>query len=92
MSDLPTLLLVDDDPIIAESLAFVLRESFEVSTADTRDQARSVSLKMVVMLRLALVDLGLPPATQLPDEGFALTGELLTINSIMKMFTRDVCA
>ena len=85
MSDLPALLLVDDDPIIAESLAFVLRESFEVSTADTRDQARSVLLKMDVMPRLALVDLGLPPATQLPDEGFALIGELLTINPIMKI-------
>ena len=85
MSDLPALLLVDDDPIIAESLAFVLRESFEVSTADTRGQARSVLLKMDVMPRLALVDLGLPPATQLPDEGFALIGELLTINPIMKI-------
>ncbi len=85
MSDLPALLLVDDDPIIAETLAFVLRESFEVSTADTRSKARSVLLKMDAMPRLALVDLGLPPATQLPDEGFALIGELLTINPIMKI-------
>ena len=85
MSDLPALLLVDDDPMISESLAFVLRESFEVSTADTRERARSVMLRMDSMPRLALVDLGLPPATQLPEEGFTLISELLAINPIMKI-------
>ena len=56
-----------------------------MSTADTRDNARSVMLKTDVMPRLALVDLGLPPATQLPEEGFALIGELLSINPTIKI-------
>ena len=42
-------------------------------------------LKMDAMPRLALVDLGLPPATQLPEEGFAMISELLAINPIMKI-------
>ena len=85
MAGLPALLLVDDDSMISESLAFVLRESFAVSTADTRNSARATMLKMDAMPRLALVDLGLPPATQLPDEGFSLITELLTINPTMKI-------
>lgn len=85
MSDLPALLLVDDDSMISESLAFVLRGSFDVSIADTRASARSCMLQMGEIPCLALVDLGLPPATQLPDEGFALIGELLAINPSMKI-------
>ena len=85
ISHLPALLLVDDDPMISESLSFVLRESFEVQIADTREQARSAMLEMDSLPKLALVDLGLPSATQLPEEGFALIGELLTINPIMKI-------
>ena len=80
MSDLPALLIVDDDSMISDSLAFVLRESFDVSIAETRVSARSLMLQMDLMPPLALVDLGLPPATHLPEEGFALIGELLTIN------------
>ena len=85
MPDLPALLLVDDDSMISESLAFVLRGTFDVSIADTRASARSSMLRMDEIPCLAFVDLGLPPSTQLPDEGFALIGELLAINPSMKI-------
>ncbi|MGZ5105827.1 MAG: sigma-54-dependent transcriptional regulator [Usitatibacter sp.] len=72
----PRLLLVDDDPLIVDSLAFALAQDYEVSVAGDRDAA-------VAMLRegpapdLALIDLGLPPVAHLPNEGFKLIGDLL---------------
>ena len=84
-TDRPGLMLVDDDPLISESLAFVLRDTFDVQVADSRDNARDALIKSDPMPGLALVDLGLPPATHLPDEGFALIGDLLTVNPKMKI-------
>jgi len=78
-------MLVDDDPLISESLAFVLRDDFDVQVADSRVAARSALVKLDPMPALALVDLGLPPATHLPDEGFALITDLLTVNPQMKV-------
>ena len=60
-------------------------EAFDVRTAATRDQARSAMVKLDPVPQLALVDLGLPPTTHSPEEGFALIGELLTINPTMKI-------
>ena len=85
MSKLPALMLVDDDPMIGESLAFVLRDTFDVMVAESREAARSALVKLEQMPALALVDLGLPPATHLPDEGFALISDLLTIHPRMKI-------
>jgi DNA-binding NtrC family response regulator len=83
--NLPGLMLVDDDPLISESLAFVLRDDFDVQVADSRVAARSALVKLDPMPALALVDLGLPPATHLPDEGFALITDVLTVNPQMKV-------
>ena len=72
----PRLLLVDDDPLIGESLSFALAADYEVALAHDRPSA-------VALLRagpppdLALVDLGLPPVPSLPDEGFKLIADLL---------------
>lgn len=79
------MMLVDDDPMICESLSFVLSEAFDVHTAATRDQAHSAMVKLEPMPQLALVDLGLPPAPHSPEEGFALIGELLAISPTMKI-------
>lgn len=84
-ASLPGLILVDDDPLISESLAFVLRDAFDVEVADSRETARSALVKCDPMPGVALVDLGLPPATHLPDEGFALISDLLTVNPKMKI-------
>ena len=79
------LILIDDDPLIGESLAFVLRDDFDVHLVASRSEARRLLVKMDNMPALALVDLGLPPEPHRPDEGFALIKELLTVNPVMKI-------
>ena len=81
----PALLLVDDDPLIAESLALALDEDYRVTIAESRAQAKSLLQKMTEVPSLALIDLGLPPAQHLPDEGFALIEELLAFNYNIKI-------
>ncbi len=68
----PNILLVDDDAIIAESLEYVLSDEYQVSVAKNRQQGIDLLAKMDSPPQLALVDLGLPPDTHKPDEGFAL--------------------
>ncbi len=79
------LILIDDDPLIGESLAFVLRDDFDVHLVASRPEARRLLVKMDDMPALALVDLGLPPEPHRPEEGFALIKELLTVNPEMKI-------
>ena len=55
----PGLILIDDDPLIGESLAFVLRDDFDVHLVASRPEARRLLVKMDNMPALALVDLGL---------------------------------
>lgn len=81
----PGLILIDDDPLISESLEFVLRKDFSVHVVASRKQARDLLQKMKVMPALALVDLGLPPAPHSPEEGFRLITELLTVHPDMKI-------
>jgi DNA-binding NtrC family response regulator len=73
----PSLLIVDDDPLITDTLHFVLGKDFEVYVADSREQAASLLRQLDQPPQLALVDLGLPPLPHRPDEGFKLIGELL---------------
>lgn len=85
MAELPILLLVDDDSMISETLAFGLRDSFVVHTAATRDEAKRLLYGMTVLPKIALVDLGLPPNPHSPDEGFTLVKELLGFNKSMRI-------
>jgi len=85
MADLPSLLLVDDDPLISESLAFVLKDHFTVYVVATRDETKRLLYKLPMLPNLALVDLGLPPEPHRPDEGFTLVSELLTFNPSIKI-------
>jgi DNA-binding NtrC family response regulator len=72
----PRLLLVDDDPLINESLAFALAGDYEVARA--ADRAGAVEqLREGLQPDAALIDLGLPPSPHLPNEGFKLIGDLL---------------
>ncbi len=68
----PTLLLVDDDAIIADSLEYVLSEEYQVERASDRQSSFALIDKLVDSPSLALVDLGLPPNTHRPDEGLAV--------------------
>jgi len=72
----PRLLLVDDDALIAESLAFALAGDYDVTRAGDRGAAVE-ALRSGFKPDLALVDLGLPPVEHLPNEGFKLIGDLL---------------
>ena len=68
----PTLLLVDDDAIIADSLEYVLGEEYRIERAVDRQSSFELIDKMQDSPTLALVDLGLPPHTHRPDEGLAV--------------------
>lgn len=78
------LLLVDDDPLIVDSLALVLSDDFEVVTASNRKHARNILQNLEIMPSLALVDLGLPPRPHSPEEGFTLIRELIAFNRSIK--------
>lgn len=73
----PRLLLVDDDPLITESLAYVLAPDFDLACASDRASAVATLRGMPGPPDLALIDLGLPPSAHLPSEGFKLIGDLL---------------
>ncbi|MGQ5522823.1 sigma-54-dependent transcriptional regulator [Chitinimonas sp. PSY-7] len=72
----PGLLLVDDDPLIRETLGLVFSNEFDVRSAASRPEAVSLISQPGFLPALALVDLGLPPDTHHADEGFRLIVEL----------------
>ena len=79
------LLLVDDDPLIRDSLSFLLRDEFDVHLAETRSEALQVVNDMQPLPALALIDLGLPPSPHEPDEGLALVSALLARDPGMRL-------
>ena len=81
----PDLLIVDDDPLISDTLNFVLASDFNVYVADSRAQVKSLLRQLDRAPQLALVDLGLPPTPHRPDEGFRLVSELIAHSPGMKI-------
>jgi two-component system nitrogen regulation response regulator GlnG len=81
----PLLLIVDDDPLISESLSFAFAAQFDVVISHSRQHAQKLLPQLRQAPQLALVDLGLPPLPHRPDEGFALIGELLAHSPEMKI-------
>ncbi len=73
----PELLIVDDDPLIADSLSFLLEPDFEVVSHSSRAAAIDWLRSQSSSPALALIDLGLPPCPHRPDEGYALIADLL---------------
>lgn len=89
MSALPThpsLLIVDDDPLICEGLAAALGSHFEIHRAGSRTTAIALLRKLPTPPQLALIDLGLPPTPHRPDEGFYLIAELLAHSPKIRIF------
>ena len=82
----PTLLIVDDDPLITDTLAFALGSDYTVYACDSRANAIELLRQLDAPPPLALVDLGLPPTPHAPDEGFRLIGDLLAHSPRMKIF------
>jgi DNA-binding NtrC family response regulator len=83
--DKPKLLIVDDDPLISETLDFVLGRDFSVYVAESRTQVKSLLRQLDAPPQLALVDLGLPPTPHRPDEGFKLINELIAYSPSIKI-------
>ncbi len=81
----PIILLIDDDPVITESMGFILKNDFHIITAESRVEAKKHLSKLKHKPDLALVDLGLPPYPHKPDEGFALIEDLLAYDSQIKI-------
>ena len=82
----PALLIVDDDPLITDSLAFALGTDYTVYACESRPHAIELLRQLDAPPPLALVDLGLPPAPHAPDEGFRLIGDLLAHSPKMRIF------
>ena len=74
----PCLLIVDDDPLIAETLALALASDFDILLSHGRSHCLDLLRRCHRLPDLALVDLGLPPFPHRPDEGFALIREMAT--------------
>jgi DNA-binding NtrC family response regulator len=81
----PDLLVVDDDPLISDTLSFVLSRDFNVHVAESRPQVKSLLRQLDNAPQLALIDLGLPPTPHRPDEGFKLINELIAYSPSLKI-------
>ncbi|MGH8691308.1 MAG: sigma-54-dependent transcriptional regulator [Burkholderiales bacterium] len=81
----PALLVVDDDPLITDTLAFALGADYAVYTCDSRAHAIDLLRQLEAPPPLALVDLGLPPAPHSPEEGYRLIGDLLAHSPRMRI-------
>lgn len=81
----PVLMIVDDDPLITDTLHFVLSKHFEVCVAESHAQVKSLLLQLDAPPALALVDLGLPPNPHVPEEGFKVIGALLAHSPTIKI-------
>ena len=82
----PALLIVDDDPLITDTLAFALGTDYEVLAVESRERAIELVRGLPAAPELALIDLGLPPTPHSPEEGFRLIGDLLAHSPAMKIF------
>jgi DNA-binding NtrC family response regulator len=85
-SNRPRLLVVDDDPLITDTLAYALGADYDVVTSASRAEAVERLRALDAPPPLALVDLGLPPTPHTPDEGFQLVADLLAHSPGMKIF------
>lgn len=81
----PALMIVDDDPLITDTLHFVLSKFFDVCVAESHMQVKSLLRQLDSPPALALVDLGLPPSPHTPDEGFKVISELLAHSPTIKI-------
>lgn len=81
----PVLMIIDDDPLITDTLHFVLSKYFEVCVAESYAQLKSLLQQLDTPPALALVDLGLPPSPHTPEEGFKVISALLTHSPTIKI-------
>lgn len=85
LQEKPLLLIVDDDPLISDTLSYTLGTAFEVITSHSRPHCTQLIRQFRRIPELALIDLGLPPHPHRPDEGFALISDLLNLSPAIKI-------
>ena len=81
----PALIIVDDDPLISDTLHFILSKYFDVCVAESHGQLKSLLRQLDEPPALAIVDLGLPPNPHGPEEGFKVIAELLAHSPTIKI-------
>ena len=79
----PTVLIVDDDEEIRTQMKWALTQEYEISFAENR-QAALESFKSV-QPAVTLLDLGLPPSPNDPEEGLNTLADILSANSDAKV-------
>jgi two-component system, NtrC family, response regulator len=78
-----TLLIVDDDEDIRTQMKWALAEDYEVVLAG--DQAGAVAAFSANRPTASLLDLGLPPRPNDPDQGLSTLSTLLTMDPLAKV-------
>jgi two-component system NtrC family response regulator len=78
-----TLLIVDDDPEIRTQMKWALSPAYDIIPAE--DAAGALAAFKAQRPSVTLLDLGLPPRPNEPEEGLALLSELLAINGRAKV-------
>jgi len=79
----PTLLIVDDDEEIRTQMKWALTRDYEILQAGDRRSA--LELFSANKPAVVLLDLGLPPHPNSPEEGLATLGELLSTDPQVKV-------
>ena len=85
LQEKPLLLIVDDDPLIADTLSFTMSTAFEIITSHSHPHSTHPPRQPRRLPELALIDLGLPPLPHRPDEGFGLISDLLNLTPGIKI-------
>ena len=79
----PTVLIVEDDEDIRAQMKWALLSDYEVVTAE--DRAGAISAFTQAHPAVALLDLGLPPRPNDPDEGLETLSSLLALDPLAKV-------
>ena len=79
----PTVLIVDDDEAIRTQTRWALSSEYEVCLAE--DRRRAVEVFTSNRPAVTLLDLGLPPRPNDPDEGLAALSDMLAVDNTAKI-------
>ena len=79
----PKLLIIDDDEEIRTQMKWALAQDYDVALAENR--AGALEQFRALQPMVVLLDLGLPPNPNSPEEGLAVLSDLLAINSLVKV-------
>ena len=83
----PTILIVDDDDAIRTQTKWALTADYEVYLAE--DRKRAVEVFTTTRPAVTLLDLGLPPRPNDPDEGLTALSEMLAVDNTAKIIGQD---